>query len=152
MCGCSPTMIAQIVLVMVTAVQVNSQQLCPSVCHCNGEKATCTNLFSDVTATTQHRFNGVLRDLRVNGSTNLELAEDLFLRWNITSLKTLHLSQNSITKIWPRAFYSLAYLENLDLSGNRITTLASQTFYYNTGLLRLSLAQNSITDIHPLTF
>jgi len=145
-------MIVQIVLVIVTAVQVNSQQLCPSVCQCNGEKATCTNLFSDVINVTQHRFNGALRDLRVIGSTNLELEEDLFLRWNITSLETLHLSENNITNIRPRAFYSLAYLENLDLSGNRITTLASQTFYYNTGLLRLSLAQNSITDIHPLTF
>jgi hypothetical protein len=96
---CSPNMIVQIVLVMVTALQVKAQELCPSVCQCNGDKGTCRNLFYDVTATTQHRFNGALRDLRVNGRTNLELEEDLFLRWNITSLTTLDLSQNNITKI-----------------------------------------------------
>jgi hypothetical protein len=131
-------MIVQIVLVIVTAVQVNSQELCPSVCQCNGDSATCTDLFGDVRDTVQHGFSGTLWDLRVNGRTNLELEEDLFLRWNITSLTTLDLSQNSITKIWQRTFYSLAYLQILDLSGNNITTLDSQTFSYNTGLVLLS--------------
>jgi len=53
----------------------------------------------------------------------MELEEDLFLRWNITSLAALDLSYNSITKIWQRAFYSPADLEYVDLSGNSITTL-----------------------------
>jgi len=150
--GCSRTMIVQIVLWIVIAVQVNSQELCPGVCQCNSGKATCTDLFSDVTPTMQHGFNGALWDLRVNGRTNLELEEDLFLRWNITSLTTLDLSHNNITKIWQQAFYSLAYLQKVDLSGNSITTLDSQTFSYNTGLIYLYLAKNSITDIHPATF
>ena len=145
-------MFVQIVLVIVTAVQVNSQSLCPSVCQCNGDSATCTDLFSDLTDMTQHRFSGALRDLRVTGNTNLELEEDLFLRWNIKSLTILDLSQNNITKIGQRALYSLAYLQNLDLSGNSITTLHSQTLYYNTDLVRLFLSKNSITDIHPSTF
>jgi hypothetical protein len=38
------TMIVQIVMEIVTAVQVNSQELCPSVCQCNDDKATCTDL------------------------------------------------------------------------------------------------------------
>ena len=37
-------MIVQIVLVIVTAVQVNSQQLCPSVCQCYSEQANYTVL------------------------------------------------------------------------------------------------------------
>jgi len=37
------------VLVIVTAVQVNSQELCPSACQCYSENATSKNLFSDVT-------------------------------------------------------------------------------------------------------
>jgi hypothetical protein len=147
-----PTMIVQIVLVIVTAVQVNSQALCPSVCKCDSELTTCTDLFSDVTDMTQHRFHSALRQLRVTGTTNLELEEDRFLRWNITSLTYLDLSQNNITKIWQRAFYSLAYLEYLYLSGNGITTLHYQTFYYNTRVVLLSLAKNSITDIHAYTF
>jgi len=36
MYGYIPIMIVQIVLVIVTAVQVNSQELCPSVCQCDG--------------------------------------------------------------------------------------------------------------------
>jgi Leucine-rich repeat (LRR) protein len=145
-------MIVQIVLVIVTAVQVNSQQLCPSVCQCESEQATCTDLFSGVADTTQHRFHAALRELRVYGTTNLELGEDRFLRWNITSLAYLDLSHNNIVKIWQRAFYSLAYLENLYLYGNSITTLHYQTFYYNTHLVWLSLAKNSITDINPSIF
>jgi hypothetical protein len=73
-------MILQIVLVIVTAAQVNSQELCPSVCQCYSDQVTCINLFSDVTDMTQHRFNGALRDLRVIASKNLELEENLFLR------------------------------------------------------------------------
>jgi len=44
-----PTLIVQIVLVIVTAVQVNTQQLCPSGCQCYTYSAICANLFSDVT-------------------------------------------------------------------------------------------------------
>jgi hypothetical protein len=147
-----PTMIVQIVLVIVTAVQVNSQELCPSVCNCYSEQAACTKLFSDVTNMTQHRFHSALSVLLVTGTTNLELEDDRFLRWNITSLTYLDMSQNNITKIWQRAFYSLPYLQYLYLYGNSITTLHYQTFYYNTGLVWLSLANNSITDIQPCTF
>jgi insulin-like growth factor-binding protein complex acid labile subunit len=149
--GYSPIMIVQIVLVIVTAVQVNSQ-LCPSVCYCFSDWASCKNLFSDVTNVTQETFDSPKRNLKVTGSTRLELEEDLFLRWNITSLTTLDLSYNNITKIWQRAFYSLADLEVLSLGGNRITTLDSQTFYNNTHLIWLSLSRNSIADIHPSTF
>jgi hypothetical protein len=63
-----PKMIVQIVIVIVTAVQVNSQELCPSVCKCDGEQAACTNLFSDVTDMTQHRFHSALKELRVYGT------------------------------------------------------------------------------------
>jgi hypothetical protein len=73
------TMIVQIVLVIVIAVQVNSQELCPSVCKCYGEQAACTDLFSDVTDMTKHRFDSALRQLRVTGTTNLKLEEDRFL-------------------------------------------------------------------------
>ena len=145
-------MIVQIVLVIVTAVQVNLQKPCPSVCQCNGDSATCTDVFSDVTNMNIHRFHSRFSELRVTGSTRLEVEEDLFLRWNITSLKILDLSLNNITKIWQRAFYSLVDLQILDLSGNSITTLHSQTFYNNTRLFRLDLSQNSITDINPSTF
>jgi len=37
-------MIVQIVLVIVSAVQLNPQELCPSVCHCYSEQATYTTL------------------------------------------------------------------------------------------------------------
>ena len=124
-------MIVQIVLLIVTAVQVNSQELCPGVCQCKSEQANCTNLFSDVQNVTQHRFQSSLKELRVTGSSRLELEEDLFQRWSITSLTYLDLSQNNITKIWQRAFYSLAYLQELYLSGNSIRNLHSQTTYYN---------------------
>ena len=149
--GYIPTMIVPIVLVIVTAVQVNSQELCPSVCRCYSEKATCTDLFSDVTHMTQHRFSCGLRLLRVTWRTNLE-GEDLFLRWNITSLIYLNLSQNNITKIWQRAFYSLADLEELYLSGHNITTLDSQKFYFNKRLQKPSLSRNGITFILQSTF
>jgi hypothetical protein len=145
------TMIVQIVLVIVTAGQVNSQ-LCPSVCRCNDDLVSCTDLFSDVTNTTQETFLIAVQNLQVSGSTRLELEEDLFLRRKITSLKYVDLSHNNITKIWQRAFYSLADLVNLDLSDNSITTLHSHTFYYNTRLVTLYLERNSITDIHPSTF
>jgi len=145
-------MIVQIVLVIVTAVQVNSQELCPSVCQCNGDNTTCAGLFSDVTNVTQETFHSGLRVLRVTGRTNLEREEDLFLRWNITSLTSLDLSRNNITKIWQRAFYSLADLEELDLTDNSITTLESQTFYNNTRLFSLFLSENRITDIGQSTF
>ena len=144
-------MIVQMVVVIVTAVQVNSQ-LCPSVCQCDSNEAKCTNLFSDVTNMTQETFHSALRILRVTGRTRLEVEEDLFLRWNITSLTKIYLPYNQITKIWQRAFYSLADLQYLYLDVNRITTLDSQTFYYNTRLIQLSLSRNSITDIHPSTF
>jgi hypothetical protein len=150
--GYSPTMIVHIVLVIVTAVQVNSQELCPSVCQCNGDNAICANLFNDVTNMTQHRFHSGLRRLRVTGRTNLEREEDLFLRWNITSLTSLDLSQNNIRMIWQGAFYSLADLQALYLYDNNITTLNCKTFCNNTRLSRLSLSRNSITDIHPSTF
>jgi len=141
-------MIVQIVLMIVTAVQVNSQQLCDSVCQCDGDNATCINLFSAATGTTQQRFNSSLWYLKVNGSSDLQLEKDLFLCWNITSLTFLDLSQNNIKNIRQRAFYSLLHLQNLDLYGNRIISLHSQTFYFNTGLVRLSLAKNGIRDIH----
>jgi hypothetical protein len=76
-----PTVIVQIVFVIVTAVQVNSQQLCPSVCECDSKLVTCTDLFSGVTDITQHRIHAALSVLRVHGTTNLELEEDRFLRW-----------------------------------------------------------------------
>jgi len=144
-------MIVQIVLVILTAVQVNSQ-LCPSVCQCDSEQATCRDLFSDVTSMKQETFDSALRTLRVTGSTRLELQEDLFQRLNITSLTFLDLSQNNITKMWQRAFYSLHYLQELNLTGNSITSLHSQTFYNNTRLERLSLSKNSINDIQESTF
>ena len=124
-------MIVQIVLVIVTAVQVNSQELCPGVCRCKSEQAICTNLFSDLQNVTQHRFHSGLNFLGVNGNSRLELEVDFFLRWNITLLTYLDLSQNNITNIWQRAFYSLAYLQELYLSGNSIRNLHSQTIYYN---------------------
>ena len=112
-----------VVLVVVTAVHVNSQSLCPSVCQCNGDSATCADLFSDVTNMTQETFHSAVWRLRVTGCSRLEMEEDLFLRWNITSLTTLEVAQNNITKIWQRAFYSLADLLTLILSGNSVTTL-----------------------------
>jgi hypothetical protein len=81
----------QIVLVTVIAVLVKSQALCPSVCQYSDENATCTDLFSDVTNMTQHRFHSSLRRIRIVGSTTLENEDDLFLRWNITSLTNLDL-------------------------------------------------------------
>jgi hypothetical protein len=146
------TMIVQIVIVIVTAVQVNPQNLCPSVCKCYSEQTTCTDLFNDVTDMTQHRLHSALRVLLVTRTRALELEVDRFLRWNITSLTYLDLSQSNIIKIWQRAFYSLAYLGYLYLYGNSITTLHYQTFYYNTRVVWLSLAKNSITDIHAHTF
>jgi len=101
---------------------------------------------------TQDTFHPGFTFLEVTGSTRLELEEDLFLRWNITSLTFLVLKENNITKIWQQAFYSLADLETLDLDVNRITKLDSQTFYYNTRLQRLYLSRNSSTAIHPLIF
>jgi len=86
-------------------------------------------LFGDVRGETHGRFDSGVRVLLVSGNTRMELEEDLFLRWNITSLTTLQLSGNNIRKIWQRAFYSPADLEYVDLSGNSITTLDSQTFY-----------------------
>jgi Leucine-rich repeat (LRR) protein len=145
-------MIVQIVLVIMTAVQVNSQQLCPSVCEFSGDAATCKNLFSDVIDVTQGTFHSALRRLWVRGRTRLELEEDLFLRRNITALTSLDLSQNNITKIWQRAFYSLVDLQYLLMEGNQITTLDSEMFYYNTILTLLDLDNNNITDIHPLVF
>ena len=65
--GYIPIMIVQIVLLIVTAVQVNSQELCPSVCQCNSEQAICGILFSDVTDMTQHMFSVVLEVLIVTG-------------------------------------------------------------------------------------
>jgi Leucine-rich repeat (LRR) protein len=150
--GLYPKMILQIVLVIVTAVPVNSQELCPSVCQCSGDNATCIDLFNDVVNVTQHKLHSGLKRLRVTGKTNLELEEDLFLRWDITSLINLNLSRNSIRKIWQRAFYSLAELRALDLNGNSIITLDHKTFFNNTNLYGLGLARNSITDIHPSTF
>jgi Leucine-rich repeat (LRR) protein len=139
-------MIVQIVLVIVIAVQVNSEELCPSVCYCYGKSATCRGLFSDVTNMTQKTFQSAFTSLHVIGRTRLDLEDDLFLRWKITSLTYLYLSRNNITKIWQRAFYSLADLEILYLSGNSITTLHSPAFFYNIGLLRLSLAQINISN------
>ena len=121
-------MIVQIVLVIVTAVQVNSQELCPSVCQRYTEWATCTNLFSDITNMTQGTFHSTLRRLRVTGITRLEVEEVLFQHWNKVSPTILDLSQNNITKIWQRAFYSLAKLEETNLDGKSIKTLHSQTF------------------------
>ena len=118
-------MIVQIALVIVTAVQVKLQEPCPSVCKCYSDSATCTDLFSDVTDMTQETFHSAVWRLRVTVSTRLDLEEDLFLRWSITSITFLDLSQNNITKIRQRAFYRLAYLEELDLSSNSITTLDS---------------------------
>jgi Leucine-rich repeat (LRR) protein len=144
-------MIAQIVLVNLTAALVKSQALCPSVCQCSGENATCTDLFSDVTNMTQHRFHSGLRRKRVAGSTALEKEDDLFLRWNITSLTNLDLSRNNIRKIWQRAFYSLAELQYLNLYSNSRAKLDPKTFYNKTRLVWLSLSRNSITDLHPST-
>ena len=149
--GYSPIMIVQIVLVIVTAVQVNSQQLCPSVCQCYSDWESCKSLFSDVTNKTQETFHSAVRKLKVTGSARLEL-EDLFLRWNITSLTYLDLSYNNITKIWQRAFYSLADPEYLILDDDRITTLDSQTLCYNARLFHLSLSRNTIADMRPSTF
>jgi len=101
---------------------------------------------------TQETFHSSVWGLEVTGSTRLELEKDQFLRWNITSLISLDMPRNNITKIWQRAFCSLTDLKYLKLDDNRITTLDSQTFYYNTRLVGLSLSRNSITDIHPTTF
>ena len=60
-------MIVQIVLVIVNAVQVKSQELCPSVCQCYSEQAICGILFSDVTDMTQHMFSVVLDVTIVTG-------------------------------------------------------------------------------------
>jgi len=150
--GYSPIMILHIVLVIVTAVQVNSQQLCPSVCQCNGYSAICKNLFSNVTAMTKHRFHSGLRVLEVTGSTRLELEDDLFLRWNITSLTSLDLSRNNITKIWQRAFYSLSPLLLLSLSENSITDIHPSTFQENIKLRFMYMNINKITSLNPELF
>ena len=150
--GYIPIMIVQIVLVIVTAVRVNSQELCHSVCQCNGTNAICENLFSDVKNVTQHRFDSGLRVLRVSGRSRLELEEDLFQRWNITSLITLDLSQNNITKVWQRTFYSLGYLEKLDLSVSSITVLHPQIFQNNFRLRSIYLYRNKITSLDPDLF
>jgi hypothetical protein len=104
-------MIEQFVMVIVTAVQVNSQILCPSVRQCNGDNATCTDLFSDVT-NIKGTFQSPLMALCVIGNTKLEVKEDLFQRWNITSLISLDLSQYNITKIWQWVFIVLLVLRD----------------------------------------
>jgi hypothetical protein len=116
------------------------------------DDAECTDLFNDATNMKQETFHSAVHSLRVTGSTRLEVEEDLFLRWNITSLTILKLSENNIRDIWKGAFYSLVHLVELDLSDNSITTLHSRTFYHNTRLDRLDLVRNRITDIHPSTF
>jgi Leucine-rich repeat (LRR) protein len=136
-------MIVLNVLVIVTAVQVNSQELCPSVCHYYSDQATCTNLFNDVTDITKETFHSELMN------ESLEIQD---WTWNITSLTSLDLLLNNTTKIRQKASCSLVYLEEMHLSGNRITNLHSKTFYNKTVLVRLSLGQNSITDIHHSTF
>jgi Leucine-rich repeat (LRR) protein len=145
-------MIGQVVLVIVISAQVNSQELCPKVCQCKGKEAKCTDLFREVTNMTKYKFHSGLRDLRVTGRTNLEMEEDIFLRWNITSLTVLELIQNNITKIWQRAFCSLADLRHLNLYLNNVTKVDYKTLFNNTRLEWLSLAANRITELHQSTF
>jgi Leucine-rich repeat (LRR) protein len=145
-------MIVQVVLVIVIAVQVNSLDPCSKVCQCNGKEAKCTDLFHDVTNMTKYKFNSGLIALRVNGRTNLTMEEDFFLRWNVTSLTVLELIKNNISKIWQRAFYSLADLRHLNLYLNNITKVDNNTFFNNKRLEWLSLAGNNITELHPSTF
>jgi hypothetical protein len=134
----------QIVLAIVTTGQVNSQELCPSVCQCNDGNLTCADLYNDVTNMTQETFHQAVWRLRVTGRIRLEVEEDLFLRRNITSLTYLDLSQNNITKTEKMAFYCLVYIVELHLYGNSITTFHSQTFKYNTRLVWLSLKLNNL--------
>jgi Leucine-rich repeat (LRR) protein len=149
-----PEMLLQVVLVfvIVTAVPVNAQDACVSACQCSSNSATCNDLFSDVTNMTQYKFRSGLQSLIVTGRTYLEMDEDLFLRWNITSLRSLDLRGNKITKIWQQAFYSLADLGTLKLEDNSITTLDYRTFFNNTLLSTLSLSRNSIADLHRSIF
>jgi Leucine-rich repeat (LRR) protein len=121
------------------------------VCWCSGYNAACTDLFLDVTNLTEYKFHSGLRNLQVRGVTNLEMEEDIFVRWNITSLTGLDLMWNKIRKIWQRAFYGLADLERLNLYNNSITRVDKMLFN-NTRLKWLCLAGNGITELDRSTF
>ena len=97
------------------------------------------------------RLHSGLRVLRVTGSTRLELEEDLFQRWNITSLTVLHMSQNNATKIWQRTSYSLTVFRIFNCPVT-VQQHHKQMSYYNTPIVRLSLTSNGLTDIHLSTF
>ena len=80
------------------------------------------------------------------------LPEKVFLEMNLTNLKTIDLSQNSISVVDPNAFDGLSILEYLYLQGNKIEKIQSGTFFSLTKLTVLQLHNNNIKEIEKSTF
>jgi len=70
----------------------------------------------------------------------------------IRNLIMLHLQNNRITQIAPKAFVNCGALRWLTLSNNRITQIASGTFTGCQVLCGLNLDNNRITQVDPGTF
>lgn len=67
-------------------------------------------------------------------------------------LTSLDLSYNSITTIHPKAFHGLVNLLKLDLSCNRVSNLEPDQFTYIRSLEHLDLSVNEISEINAESF
>ena len=70
----------------------------------------------------------------------------------IPKLKTLDLSNNSITAIRRNFFERLGELNNLDCADNLIATVQAQAFVGNRKLMTLNLEGNRIYSLHDDVF
>lgn len=72
--------------------------------------------------------------------------------WGLLRLTSLDLSYNSITSIHPKAFHGLVNLLKLDLSCNRVSSLEPGQFAYLRSLEHLDMSVNEISEMNAESF
>ncbi|XP_034023866.1 tsukushin [Thalassophryne amazonica] len=142
-------------LSLLAAVQSSSVKNCHPGCHCEVESFGLFDSFS-LTSMDCHRLGpGVVMPIPIPldtayldlSSNNLgPLSDSMLAGPGYTTLVSLDLSGNHITKISPNALAKLRYLETLDLSHNNLDSLSSSCFS-GLPLAEVDLSHNSFREL-----
>ncbi|KAM9317653.1 tsukushi isoform 2-T2 [Pholidichthys leucotaenia] len=143
-------------LTLLTSVRCSAVKNCHPGCHCEVESFGLFDSFS-LTRVDCHGLGPSfsmpipipLDTAHLDLSSNAmgPLSDTMLAGPGYTTLVSLDLSSNQITKISPNALSKLRYLESLDLSHNSLESLSS-TCFSGLPLAEVDLSHNSFKDFH----
>ncbi|XP_038055084.1 peroxidasin homolog, partial [Patiria miniata] len=141
-CHSSRSFRIRLLLMGLLILSQEAHSICPSVCRCVGQYASCGN--QNLSAIPVGLPDDI-RTLYLEHNQLTKLAAGDFFR--LSQLEQLYLYNNNITVIEDGAFRGLTRLKSLGLESNNISILTHRTFEGMPNLEELSLQNNRLSSL-----